>query len=100
MIARSYGVTVAAIVQANGIGNPSRIFAGQRLTIPGAGALLRPRPPRSRPLQRHRPAAARVHTVERGQNLTVIARSYGVTVAAIVRPTASPTRAASSPDSA
>lgn len=37
-IARHYGVTVAAIVGANAIGNPSRIFAGQRLTIPGNAA--------------------------------------------------------------
>jgi soluble lytic murein transglycosylase-like protein len=37
-IAGHYGVTVAAIVQANGIANPSRIFGGQRLIIPGAAA--------------------------------------------------------------
>ena len=37
-IARRYGVTVARIVAANGIANPSRVFAGQRLTIPIAGA--------------------------------------------------------------
>jgi soluble lytic murein transglycosylase-like protein len=37
-IAKHYGVTVAAIVQANGIANPSRIFGGQRLTIPGVAA--------------------------------------------------------------
>jgi soluble lytic murein transglycosylase-like protein len=33
-IARHYGVTVAAIAAANGIADPSRIFAGQRFTIP------------------------------------------------------------------
>jgi soluble lytic murein transglycosylase-like protein len=37
-IAKHYGVSVSAIVAANGIADPSRIFAGQRLTIPGAGA--------------------------------------------------------------
>ena len=37
-IAAHYGVTVAAIVQANGIANPSRIIGGQRLVIPGATA--------------------------------------------------------------
>jgi len=37
-IAAHYGVTVAAIVQANGIANPSRIIGGQRLVIPGASA--------------------------------------------------------------
>ncbi|MGI8659092.1 MAG: LysM peptidoglycan-binding domain-containing protein [Candidatus Limnocylindria bacterium] len=34
-IARHYGVTIAAISAANGISNPSRIYAGQRLSIPG-----------------------------------------------------------------
>jgi len=35
-IARRYGTTVWAISRANGIANPSRIYAGQRLWIPGA----------------------------------------------------------------
>jgi LysM repeat protein len=37
-IARHYGVSISAIVGANGIANPSRIFGGQRLEIPGATA--------------------------------------------------------------
>jgi soluble lytic murein transglycosylase-like protein len=38
-IARRYGVSIAAIAAANRIGDPSRIYAGQRLVIPGsAGA--------------------------------------------------------------
>ena len=37
-IARTYGTTIADIVAANGLADPSRIFAGQRLTIPGAQA--------------------------------------------------------------
>jgi soluble lytic murein transglycosylase-like protein len=41
-IARHYGVTVAAIVAANGISNPSRIFGGQQLTIPGSAAAAAP----------------------------------------------------------
>jgi LysM repeat protein len=78
-IARAYGVTVSAIVQANGISNPSRIYAGQRLTIPGAPA------PASPPAPAAKTAASRVHVVTRGQNLTTIARAYGVTVSAIVQ---------------
>jgi soluble lytic murein transglycosylase-like protein len=35
-IARRYGTSVGALASTNGIGDPSRIFAGQRLTIPGA----------------------------------------------------------------
>src|SRR5918999_610246 len=34
-IARQYGATIAAIVAANGIANPSRIHPGQQLAIPG-----------------------------------------------------------------
>ena len=34
-IARHYGVSIAAIVRANALADPSRIYAGQRLTIPG-----------------------------------------------------------------
>ena len=37
-IARAYGVTIAAIAAANDLADPSRIFAGQRLTIPGVPA--------------------------------------------------------------
>ena len=42
-IARHYGVSVAAIVSANGIANASRIYAGQRLAIPAAAAAAAPR---------------------------------------------------------
>ena len=37
-IAGFYGVSVSSIVAANQIANPSRIFVGQRLVIPGANA--------------------------------------------------------------
>jgi len=37
-IALRYGVTVSRIVAANGIADPNRIFAGQRLVIPGGDA--------------------------------------------------------------
>jgi lipoprotein-anchoring transpeptidase ErfK/SrfK len=36
-IAVNHGVSVQALAQANGILNPSHIYTGQRLTIPGAG---------------------------------------------------------------
>ena len=44
-IARRYGVTIAAVAQANGLRDPSRIFAGQRLTIPGIAPTASARPP-------------------------------------------------------
>jgi N-acetylmuramoyl-L-alanine amidase len=85
-IARRYGVTIAAIVSANGIADPSRIFAGQRLTIPGSAPAATAPPPRAPAAPT--PAAAapptRTHTVQPGENLTWIARRHGVTIAAIV----------------
>ena len=44
-IARHYGVTVGAIVAANAIANPSRIFGGQQLTIPGSVPAAAPAAP-------------------------------------------------------
>ncbi len=44
-IARRYGVSVDAIVAANGIANPSRIYGGQQLTIPGSSAVPAPAGP-------------------------------------------------------
>jgi LysM repeat protein len=85
-IARHYGVSVASIVSANGLANPSRIFAGQRLVIPGASA---PRTSRSGAGSggggaAPRRAATVVHVVNRGSSLWTIARHYGVSVASIV----------------
>lgn len=89
-IARAYGVTIAAVAKANAITNPSRIYAGQRLVIPGAdrtgaapapaGVVTASPPPAPTPAP-----PSRVHTVTRGQTLTSIARAYGVNIATIVR---------------
>jgi LysM repeat protein len=85
-IARHYGVSVASIVSANGLANPGRIFAGQRLVIPGASA---PRTSRSDTggstgAAGPRRAASLVHVVNRGSSLWAIATHYGVSVASIV----------------
>jgi LysM repeat protein len=76
-IARHYGVTIAAIVAANGIANPSRIYAGQRLLIPSATPSAATAPAAAS-------STARIHVVAAGETLTSIARHYGVTIAAIV----------------
>ncbi len=81
-IARHYGVTIDAIVAANGIVNPSRIFGGQRLVVPGAAAATAA--PVAAPAHVSGAVASAVHVVARGETLTHIARHYGVTVAAIV----------------
>ncbi|NPV09542.1 MAG: LysM peptidoglycan-binding domain-containing protein [Anaerolineae bacterium] len=98
-IARRYGVTVQAIVEANGIANPSAIYAGQVLVIPGAvedaaavgtaAATMVPAPtptPFASPRQPTEtiPASRTVeHVVRAGENLTSIARRYGTTVQAL-----------------
>ena len=63
-IARRYGTTVQAIVQANGIVNPNLIFSGQRLWIPSSGG---PGP------------GSTVYIVRAGDTLYAIARRYGTT---------------------
>jgi LysM repeat protein len=71
-IARRYGTTIQAIVQANSLANPNRIYAGQRLLIPGAWTP----PPAS---------GCTTYVVQRGDTLTAIAYRYGVSVSDIVR---------------
>ena len=64
-----YGVTVNALVAANGLRNPNFIYVGQRLIIPTGSS---PTPPSSG-----------VHVVQRGQNLYRIALRYGLTTQAL-----------------
>jgi len=54
VIAGRYGVSVQAIVNANGLADPNRIVVGQRLTIPTAGQTVAP--PTARPAQPANPA--------------------------------------------
>jgi LysM repeat protein len=67
-IALRYGTTVQAIANRNGIVNPALIGTGQRLIIPAGGGSTPP---------------ARIHTVQRGENLYRIALRYGTTPWAI-----------------
>jgi LysM repeat protein len=73
-IARRFGTTTAAILQANrNITDPSRIFVGQAIRIPSAN---NPPPP---------PAGYTSYTVQRGDTLYSIARRFGTTTAAILQ---------------
>jgi LysM repeat protein len=73
-VARRYGTSVAAIVQANNLTNPNWVYAGQRLIIPTGGTDF---PPTA-------PSATTYYTVRRGDTLCSIAYRYGTTVGAIV----------------
>ena len=74
-IARRYGLDVWTLANANGIVNPHHIYVGQRLTIPGSCPAPAPAPSPS----------DRVHVVQRGENLTLIAARYGVNAWDIAR---------------
>ena len=71
-IAQQYGVSLQAIMAANNISNPSLIYAGQRLVIPGPNA--------SAPT----PTDPAVHVVARGETLSAIAQKYGVSLQALI----------------
>ena len=71
-IALRYGVTVDALAAANGLSNASRIYAGQRLTIPTGGGATSPTT-----------SSSGVHIVRRGENLFRIALRYGTTTQAL-----------------
>ncbi len=75
-IARSFGVSMTALAQANGIRNPNFIYVGQRLTIPGASGS-------STGASGSGAASSGVHVVRPGENLSTIAARYGTTVAAL-----------------
>jgi membrane-bound lytic murein transglycosylase D len=70
-IGRRYGVSVAALRSANGNIDPRRLRVGQTLRIPAAA---------SGNVRVAAAAGPQIHRVTRGENLTVIARRYGVTV--------------------
>jgi lipoprotein-anchoring transpeptidase ErfK/SrfK len=72
-IAKRYGVSMAALAQANGIANPNLVYAGQRLIVPGAGGAAAPA------------ASGGVHIVQAGENLSTIAARYGVSLNGLAR---------------
>jgi LysM repeat protein len=71
-IAARYGTTTRAFVQANGLANANRIYAGQRLIIPGGA---------SSPAS----SGGSTYVVRRGDTLYSIAVRYGTTARALAR---------------
>ena len=74
-IARRFGTSVAAIMQANGLSNPNLIYAGQRLVIPiGSGE----QPPST-------VSPSSTYVVASGDTLFSISRRFGVSVTIIAQ---------------
>ena len=69
-IARHLGVSLHALIRANGIRNPNFIYAGQRLVIPSGGGC-------------YESCGGTYYRVQRGDTLYSIAWRYGQTVWAI-----------------
>jgi len=65
-IAQKYGTTVAKLQSLNGISNPDKIYAGQKLKIAGSAS------------------TAQYYTVKTGDNLTKIAKRFGTSVSHLV----------------
>jgi LysM repeat protein len=88
-IARRNGVTVSALVAANGITNANHILVGQWLVIPPAGAPpatpIAPTPTTLAPAPDAiaLPPAELTYVLRRGDSLTGVARRFNVTVAVL-----------------
>src|SRR5689334_8388236 len=75
-IAGRNGVSVGALVAANGLREPNRVAAGQRLVIPGSD------PARTTALASPGGVSG-YHVVQRGETLASIARQHGVAASTI-----------------
>lgn len=82
-ISLRYGTSISALAQANGIVNPSLIFVGQSLTIPGTAPapVVTATPP---PVPSPTPTVESVYTVIPGDTLIRIAIRFRTTTAALL----------------
>jgi len=80
-IARQYGVTYQAILEANGMTDPSLLKVGQELIIPTPVEAATETPTEAPTAT---PASLVVHVVLPGETLSSIGRQYGVTYQAIM----------------
>ncbi|MGE5601981.1 MAG: LysM peptidoglycan-binding domain-containing protein, partial [Nitrososphaerales archaeon] len=92
-IAARYGVSASAIVRANGLANADQIYPGQQLIIPGSTALTSTAttapataaPSSSGPSPTAAGGQPTKYTVQLGDTLASIARSFGVSAAALAQ---------------
>ena len=77
-IAKAYNTTVAELVKLNNIANPNLIFVGQEIKVPVPDAA--PAAATTEPAFK-----ALTYTIQKGDNLTKIAKEFGTIVEALVR---------------
>jgi len=75
-IARKYGTSINAIIQANTISRKNYIVAGQLINIPQKGTVVY----KTQKYEKTEPAKPATHTVKSGDSLWIIAKKYGITV--------------------
>jgi LysM repeat protein len=79
-----FGVSIAAIAQANNISNPNLIFAGTVLVIPTGSSVPAPTAAPGQPTTPPTaPPTTGTYTVQRGDTLNRIAARFGTTLAAL-----------------
>ena len=76
-IGLQYGLTVEAVMQANGLYNPNVVYAGQSLCIPGNTPAPAPNP--------QPPACGFYYTLKWGDTLNDIAARYGTTTTTLMQ---------------
>lgn len=79
-IAAAYGLDVASVLSANGLGPSSLIFPGESIVLPPAGAAAAPAAPTTRPEPQPEPTGES-HVVVAGDTLSDIATAHGISVA-------------------
>ncbi|NLF05671.1 MAG: LysM peptidoglycan-binding domain-containing protein [Actinomycetales bacterium] len=78
-IAARSGISVAAIARANGLTDPGRIYAGQKLVIPSGSSSDKPARAKKKAT-----TSKVTHTVSSGDTVSHLASRYGTSVKAIV----------------
>lgn len=81
-IALRYGLSTGDLARANGISDPSQIYAGQSLVVPSNNPGADDSAVVVNPLIAGTPTT---HTIARGENLASIARQYGITVEQLIQ---------------
>ena len=79
VIAQRYGLTLDALMRANGLSNAHSIYSGQRLVIPGAGSFV-PQVSAAQALP-----ASKTYVVRPGDTLGQIAQRFGMSLGGLAR---------------